>query len=167
MAHIKNFFSNLFRRYNIKQTGKGFSVDINFTPIGNALDRAQLALDNQVWADMQKYMPRKSGVLISQTGVLNQSVAGTGEVYAYDPSLEYGHYQYEGEKYVDPVYRKGGFYSLDYGWWSRPGVSKVPSGEPLFYNNPKAEAHWDDVAYANHEKQWVNVAKKTIKESNL
>lgn len=52
-------------------TKKGARIDIEFSPVGISLDRAQDALDAQVWADMQKYMPRQSGNLIAQTGRLN------------------------------------------------------------------------------------------------
>lgn len=162
MAIPKGFFSQMFKRYNIKQTSNGIKIDINFTPVGNSLDRAQDALDAQVWADVQQYMPRNTGALISETNALNGQVRG--EVYMYPPASDYGHYMYEGEKYVDPVYRIGGFYSPDYGFWSRPGVTKVASGEPLFYSNPKAEAHWDEVAFANHKREWVNVVKRALKE---
>ena len=158
----KNFFFKKFSKKRIKMTKKGARIDFDFSPVGISLDRAQDDLDAQVWADMQKYMPRQSGNLIAQTGMLNAVTRGS--VYAYDPSVEYGHYMYEGEKYVDPVYRVGGFYSPDYGFWSRPGVTKIPSGEPLFYNNPMAEAHWDEVALENHEKEWVNVVKRALRE---
>ncbi len=54
-------------------------------------------------------------------------------------------YQYNGELYVDPRYGVGGFFSPDYGFWSRPGVEKIPSGKKLEYqkNNPYSTDHWD------------------------
>lgn len=54
----------------------------------------------------------------------------------------YAHYVYIGEKYVDPDYGVGGFFSPDYGFWSRPGVDKIPSGEPLTYRGNGTD-HWD------------------------
>lgn len=162
MAHKKGAFSRLFDKYSIHRTGKGIRIDINYKVEGMLLDYAQEELDKRVWKDMQQYMPKRQGAghLIRQTNRLNKGAAGTGEVHVYDPAVEYAHYMYEGEKYVDPVYRKGGFYTEDYGWWSRPGVTKVPSGEPLFYSNPKAEAHWDEITIANHEKQWLNMVRR-------
>lgn len=163
MGRIKDYFSRRFGRYSIQRSEHGVQININFQPLGQALDRAQFALDTQVWHDMKQYMPRKDGHLIRQTNVLNQQTAGSGEVHVYDPAVEYAHYIYEGEKYVDPVYRKGGFFSPDYGFWSRKGVAKVPSGEPLFYTNPKAEAHWDDIAIHNHMNDWVEVVRRALK----
>lgn len=164
MAHNRNAFERMFDKYSIKRTDKGIRIDINYKPIGMLLDYAQEELDKQVWHDMQMYMPKREGAghLVRQTNALNKGAAGTGEVHVYDPMVEYAHYVYEGEKYVDPVYRKGGFYSPEYGFWSRPGVKKVPSGEPLFYTNPKAEAHWDDVTIARHEKQWLNMVRRIL-----
>ena len=94
----------------------------------------------------------------AETEKLNN--ATRGEVYLYPPNSDYGHYQYEGVLYVDPVYKKGAFYSTKYGYWSRPGVRKEKSNRPLFYSRDTAEAHWDEVAYTNHKKDWVKAAKR-------
>lgn len=161
MGIVKDLFRRRFQKYHIKFTNNGIKVDIDLRDLGDRLDIAQDALDAQVWADMQKYMPFATGNLKAQTSRLN--AVTRGEVYAYDPAVEYAHYVYEGEKYVDPVYRVGGFYAPDYGWWSRKGVRKIPSGEPLFYTNPKAEAHWDEIAMANHEKEWVDVVRRALR----
>ncbi|MBQ0074482.1 MAG: hypothetical protein KBT34_09835 [Prevotella sp.] len=162
MGRVHSFFDKIFHKYNFKRTGNGFNIVMNYTPLGIALDRAQLALDSQVWADMQQYMPFATGNLIRQTNTLNQTVLGTGKVYKYDPNVEYAHYMYEGILYVDPVYRIGGFYSPDYGFWSRAGVTKVPSSRGLNYTNPKAKPHWDEEAIKNHSNEWLAIVKKEL-----
>lgn len=171
MAVSKNRNELELQKYSIHRTERGIRIDINFRPLGIALDRAQFALDTQVWADMQQYMPRASGHLVISTNVLNQISAGTGEVHIYDPAVPYAHYQYMGEKYIDPVYRVGGFYGILEGkegqWWSRRGVTKVPSGEPLQYRNPMAESLWDVTAIENHDDSWVDVVRRAIEESEL
>lgn len=62
----------------------------------------------------------------------------------------YAHYIYTGEVYVDPLYGVGGFYDPTYGWWSRPGITKIPSGRGFKHfnhnTNPKAIDHWDIAA---------------------
>lgn len=125
------------------------------------MDIAQDALDSQVWQDIQKYMPKDKNALIAGTDILNK--ATRGEVYLYPPDSDYGHYQYEGEKYVDPKYGVSAFYSEDYGYWSRPGIEKVPSGELLFYQRPEAEAHWDEKAHSEHGKEWIAVARRVFR----
>lgn len=161
MGLSKNHFKTVFAKLNISQNRGGASISINLERFGHKVDIAQDAVDAQVWNDMQRYMPRDTGEFIAETNILNQSTRG--EVYKYPPSSDRGHYLYEGIKYVDPEYDKGAFYNPDFGFWSRPGVKKVPSAEPLFYSNPSAEAHWDEVAAQNHMKQWVQVAKTPFK----
>lgn len=162
MGIDKGFFSRMFGKLNIDRSGQGYSVKVSFERFGKRMDKAQDALDAQVWEDIQRYMPMDTGNLIAETDVLNQSTRG--EVYLYPPDSYYGHYQYEGELYVDPVYGKGAFYNPEYGYWSRPGIAKVPSGKPLFYGRESAEAHWDEVAEQNHAKSWLEVARRAMKE---
>lgn len=162
MGIDKGFFSRMFGKLNIDRSGQGYSVKVSFERFGKRMDKAQDALDAQVWEDIQRYMPMDTGNLIAETDVLNQSTRG--EVYLYPPDSYYGHYQYEGELYVDPVYGKGAFYNPEYGYWSRTGIAKVPSGKPLFYGRESAEAHWDEVAEQNHAKSWLEVARRAMKE---
>lgn len=82
------------------------------------------------------------------TGTLQDTV--TYEPFAIKYNAPYAHYIYTGEVYVDPLYNVGGFYKPDYGWWSRPGVRKIPSGRSFAHfntnTNPNATDHWDEVA---------------------
>lgn len=82
------------------------------------------------------------------TGTLQGTV--TYEPFAINYNAPYAHYIYTGEVYVDPLYNVGGFYSPEYGWWSRPGVQKIPSGRSFAHfntnTNPNATDHWDTVA---------------------
>lgn len=146
-----------FQKLSLEKTGSGYKLSLNFGDLGARLDIAQLALDAQVWADVRRYMPHDTGTLISLTNALNAAVRG--KVYLYPPSSDYGHYQYEGIKYVDPVTGAAGFWTED-GWKSRRGVKKIPSGQPLKYTDPNAQAHWGEVAYDNHNAQWLEVVKR-------
>lgn len=74
------------------------------------------------------------------TGILRQNVEIIPFAIWYKEP--YAHYVYIGEKYVDPKYGVSGFFSPDYGFWSRPGVDKIPSGEPLTYKGNGTD-HWD------------------------
>lgn len=162
MGIPKDFFKKMFGSKKIKIKTLGCEINVDATRIGEKLDYAQDKLDAQVWEDLQIYMPFGQGDLIKETDMINKSTRG--EVYAYPPESDYGHYQYEGIKYIDPVYGIGAFYSPEYGFWSRPGVEKIPSDEPLFYGKPTAESHWDEVAIENHREQWIQVVKNAIKK---
>nr|DAN93199.1 MAG TPA: Minor capsid protein [Caudoviricetes sp.] len=157
----KNFFSRMFGKLNIDHSGPGYTIKVSYAAFGKRLDKAQDALDAQVWQDIQRYMPMDTASLIVETDTLNKSTRG--EVYLYPPDSDYGHYQHEGEVYEDPVYGKGAFYDPEYGYWSRPGVKKVPSGKPLNYSRESAEAHWEEAAEKNHAKSWLAVARRAMK----
>lgn len=156
-THHKDNFSQV----NMDRVGQNYELHIHLDGLGERLDLAQAALDAQVWADAQNYMPIDTGNLRMQTNMINVNLRG--EVYMYPPELSYGHYQYEGEKYVDPVYGVGAFYSPTYGFWSRPNVTKIPSGMPLIYKNPMAEMHWAEAAYRDHIGEWIDIVKSFVR----
>lgn len=87
------------------------------------------------------YTPKDTGLLVQSKKI------EPFEIHYIQP---YSAYVYFGEKYVDPIYGVSGFLGSE-GWFSRPGVQKVPSGEPLEYqkNNPYATDHWDEKAAAS------------------
>lgn len=61
----------------------------------------------------------------------NTKVIKPGSVEIQVP---FAHYLNEGIKYIDPKYGKGAFYSDSFGFWSRPGIGKISSGENLQYH---------------------------------
>lgn len=162
MARLpKDYYLNKIKKLNMVKTGNGYKLSLDFTPLGIKLDQAQDALDAQVWEDVQKYMPHDTGDLIEQTNAIN--INERGRVYLYPPNSDYGHYLYEGVLYVDPLYGKGAFYSPEYGFWSRPGVKKIPSERKLTYSQPSATDHWGETAYNNHKDDWLEVVKRVLR----
>lgn len=86
------------------------------------------------------YTPRDTGNLMRNVELMP---------FKIHYKVPYAHYMYTGKIYVDPEYKVGGFYSSTYGWYSRPGVTKIPSGRSFNYSkskNPSATDHWDVVA---------------------
>ena len=68
-----------------------------------------------------------------------------------------------GKLYVDPITGKGAFYDKDYGFWSRPGVPKVPTNIPLNYSkeqNPLATSHWEVPAF----EMYKNIVAQSVSE---
>lgn len=88
-------------------------------------------------------------------GTLNQNV--DLEVSKITYKSPYSHYQYIGKLYVDPKYQKGAFYSEDYGYWSRPGISKISTAIPLNYHTLGTGSFWD-------KKMWSSKGEKVIEE---
>ena len=88
-----------------------------------------------------KYVPMQEGILASDITI---------DPFKVTYNSPYAHYQWEGKLYVDPITLKGAFYNSDYGFWSRPGVSKIPTDIPLNYSkeqNPLATSHWEVPAF--------------------
>lgn len=104
-------------------------------------DKFGLLVANEWKRLIDKHTPRDVGMLIQNFELLPFGI-WYKEVYA--------HYVYIGEKYVDPIYGVGAFYSPDYGFWSRPGVQKKPSGEKLKFKGQGTD-HWDEKAAKSGE----------------
>lgn len=103
--------------------------------------RFGLFVSNEWGRLLTPYTPKDTGLLIQS------KQPKPFEIHYIQP---YSAYVYFGEKYVDPVYGVSGFLGSE-GWFSRPGVKKIPSGEMLKYqkNNPYSTDHWDEVAAKN------------------
>ena len=154
---------NELKKINLKKTGNGYKLEIDYSGIGKRLDIAQTELDKRVWRDVQQYMPHKNGTLKSATNALNETTRGKVYLYPYNnPNVPYGHYQHEGVKYVDPVYGYGGFQLKNGEWRSRKEVKKVPSNQKLKYTDPKAQSHWGEYAYQQHSQQWLDLVKRIL-----
>lgn len=157
MSIPKGFYTNKLGALDVKYKRNGMSVNISYKRLGKKMDKAQDALDAQIWHDMQLYMPNRlsDNGLIEETNTLNENTRG--EVYMYPPTsvLPYGHYLHEGFLYVD---------SITGSPFARKGDKKVPTMTKLNYpSNSMAEWHWEEAAFRNHHKEWVEVAKRNMK----
>lgn len=157
----KNYFTNLFKKLNIKVNDGGVSVNINMTRFGRKLDNAQDALDAEFITRMIQRVPGEDGgALRADIKRFNETNGERGVIYAYNPGgVPYGGYQHRGIMYADPITGKGAFYKPDYGFWSRPGVKKVPTMRLLQYKNPDAVRDWARYT-AEHEKEAIVQAAK-------
>ena len=89
------------------------------------------------------------------SGIINQIIDISIDKIVYQhPGA---HYLYTGILYVDPKYKKGAFYSSDYGYWSRPGITKVSGGRPLNYHTPGTGSQWD-------KRMWTSQGDTVISE---
>lgn len=118
-------------------------VDLNMPQIEEKVtnDRFGLFMAQEWKRLIDPYTPHDTGTLQSNVSL---------RPFEIEYNSRYAHYMYTGEIYVDPIYNVGGFYSEGYGWWSRLGVEKIPSGRSFAHfntnTNPNATDHWDVVA---------------------
>lgn len=108
-----------------------------------------LFLTNTCYKYMGQFVPG------GDTGFLNQNVTLKKDQITYESP--YAHYQYIGELYIDPKYKKGAFYSEDYGYWSRPGIAKENSGKSLNYHTLGTGSQWD-------KRMWTSKGDQVVKE---
>lgn len=115
-------------------------VDLNNRQIVNKVtnDRFGTFVSNEWKRLIDPYTPKDTGIMQGAVNV---------EPWTITYTQPYSAYVYYGEKYVDPKYGVSGFLGSE-GWFSRPGVKKIPSGGKLEYqkNNPYATDHWDEAA---------------------
>lgn len=101
--------------------------------------------DNEFMNGIKPYMPFKTGAM--QDNMRQFTVLGSGVNYTPGP---YARYLYYGMLYVDPVYKVGAFFSEGFGFWSRPGISKIKTNIELKFHDAdfygggsKRGAKWD------------------------
>ena len=99
----------------------------------NAGGKVQRFFTNECYRYMGKY------VVGGASGSINMSASLAPDYIQYNHPGS--HYQWAGMLYVDPKTKKGAFYSEDYGFWSRPGVTKIPTSRPLKTN--LGGSHWE------------------------
>lgn len=162
----KHFFRNLFKKAGIHIHDGGFQVDISAKRFGTKLDNAQDAMKEQLVQDMLKYVPTgETRALYNDIKTFNETNGERDVVYAFNPNgVPYGHYQHEGIMYADPVTGKGAFYTPGYGYWSRPGVTKVPTTRLLQYQNPNAKRQWLRYAAEHDREDVVKAAKRGFRK---
>lgn len=115
---------------------------------------AHAYLTNTCYKHMLSFVP---GGTKSQ---LNQNVSIDVDNIVYNSP--YAHYQYVGKLYVDPKYKKGAFYSPNYGFWSRPGISKIPTRQDLKYHVPGTGAYWDKLMWSSKKNQVIKEVQEYI-----
>lgn len=118
---------------------------------------AQKFFCNECYRYMTKFVPGGVNSHLNQ----NVSLATDGSYVLYNgPDA---HYLFNGNLYVDPKYKKGAFYSADYGFWSRPGIPKEPTERQLDYSkHPGTGAHWDKLMWASCGDEIVEEVQKFI-----
>lgn len=122
--------------------------------------RTQQVIDTAFMGYLDKYMPMDADMELI-TSMYASTKVGSGEININKP---HAHYQYEGEKYIDPKYGVGAFYDPVSGrYWSRPGVKKVPSGEKLNYHGgPNRGDNFVERMLADHFEDIIKAGQKEI-----
>ena len=122
-------------------------IHIDTKRIDNNIHNAQKALNMQVVADCDEYIPM-------QQGALRGSVSYPDGIYGGEIAWNtpYAHYQYMGELYLTEDGRSFAF----------RGERKYPTGLPLQQHHPGTADHWFDRAKQAHCEQWIDLVKREV-----
>lgn len=116
--------------------------------ITNLIDDTTMLMIHKLLAMMcDPYVP-------FDTGVLSQTLEITPEWVRYN--TPYAHYMYMGLVYGQniPIIRQGQLV----GFFSRPGVTKTPTGDVITYNrskHPLATAEWDKAMFRDRQEEFL------------
>lgn len=122
-------------------------IHIDTSRIDNNIRNAQKALNMQVVADCDEYIPMQQGAL---RGSVNYPDGIYGGEIAWN--TPYAHYQYMGELYLTEDGRSFAF----------RGERKYPTGLPLQQHHPGTADHWFDRAKQVHCEQWIDLVKREV-----
>lgn len=107
---------------------------------------AQYTWSRIVFDGSEPYMPMVTATFRNLSKSHSESLMAEGELVYPGP---FAHYLWIGILYVDPETGSA---------WARKGVTKVPTGQMLTYNqeaNPNAGARWVERAMTDNYAQWV------------
>ncbi len=127
-------------------------IDHGLAPGGDV----QKFVTNEILRISQPYMPFKSGIL-SGTAYIEPDATSINYVTPYARYLWYG------KLMVDPITKKGAFFSPMYGFWSRPKVQKELTDIDLkFQGSPTRGPRWVERAYIDNKDSILSSIEKYI-----
>lgn len=116
--------------------------------------------DNMLLTDMNQYTFFQTGTL--RQSAITATVIGSGELVWPGPAARM---LYHGIVMVDPVTGRAAYWSEDFGFWSRPGVRKVPDPtgrELVSHAGGITGARWAERAANDLMPRWEQSAQAWI-----
>lgn len=110
--------------------------DLDMAPVYDRFVLGQRWLEERVVADMEPYIPVRTGALRSHIKQLNYANLGDEQIIAYSRPT--------------PAYPREMYYGYD------------KYGKKMRFSNPEARERWGEVAKQNHYYEWVNGVRERI-----
>lgn len=129
-------------------------IKLDTDHLNNKIKAAQIALNMQIVADSEPYVPFRQGAL--RSSVRYPKDIDGGEIEYNTP---YAHYLYTGEVYGPNIPIKDAQGNI-IGWRSPP--KKSPTGRRLQYHTEGTSDHWFDRAKQEHLNDWIDLVKRTV-----
>lgn len=133
---------------------KLFTVKVDFSDAAKVLENHGLEKGGRVQAFFTNEVMRRSDPYVPfSSGPLKNTARITADMDGIVYNQPYARVHWYGKLMVDPVTKKGAFFSPEYGFWSRPKVKKEQSDRDMEYQGaplrgPKwVERSWLDNKY--------------------
>lgn len=137
-----------------------FTVRVDVSDTATILRNHGLNPEGRVQAFFTSEIMRKADPYVPYSaGALRESARVSEDKCAIIYETPYARYHWFGKLMVDPITKKGAFYSPTYGFWSRPNVLKEKSDRKLSYNGaPMKGSRWV-------RRCWINERENIIKST--
>lgn len=130
----------------LNKTVGGINIKLDTKRLDTNMREAQKKLNMQIAADCKPIVPFQQGEL---RGSIYYPEGIYGGEIAWD--TPYAHYQYEGKLYLT---KDGRTFANMY-------ERKYPTDKQLIYHEAATGCHWFEIAKNMHEKQWMDLVKRT------
>lgn len=139
---------------------KGFSIrrdgaEVSFSTEGlsGRLSEAYDALYEMAADDMLPYMPVRTGAFRERTRAANETMTGSGQIYAGVGPM--GRYLYQNRVMVDAATGKGPRFIPGVGPRFKKGARLAATDRPLHYASKDARPAWFEYAKARRLRRWI------------
>lgn len=143
-----------FRLKGFVIRGPGATAAFSAKDVSHRLAKAYDALHVMAADDMLPFMPSRTGAFREQTRAANETMIGSGQIYAGVGPM--GRYLYQNRAMVDVVTGKGPCFIPGVGPRFEKGARLAASGRRLRYSDAGARAAWFEYAKARRIGRWVN-----------
>lgn len=115
---------------------------------------------NEIMRLSRDYTPFGAGALMASARI-------SEDKKAIEYHSRYAQYHWFGKLMVDPITKKGAFFSPEYGFWSRPNVQKELTDRDLRYNGaPTRGPRWVERCVIDNAEVIAKSVADKIKENS-
>lgn len=109
-----------------------------------------------VYEYSEPYTPKFTGVFMTNVYI------DTDNIHYISP---FANYLWRGKKFVDPEYKKGAFFSNQFGFWSRPGILKEETDIDLEYSEaPMRGPYWINRMWPDKGEEIISITQKYMEK---
>lgn len=141
---------------------KLFTVKVDFSDAAKVLENHGLEKGGRVQAFFTNEVMRRSDPYVPfSSGPLKNTARITADMDGIVYNQPYARVNWYGKLMVDPVTKKGAFFSPEYGFWSRPKVKKELSDRDMEYQGaPLRGPRWVERSWFDNKDDIIRSTEK-------